>query len=276
MQVLLDAVTAGQDARHPVLQNFGLGLESGEQMAIIGPSGAGKTTLLHVAGLALAPLAGRVLHASRDPWNGSSRARRVARSEVMLEPQTPPLPPRQRVVTAVLAGRLAQMGLFRSVRSLFFPLDLEDVSAALARFDLEEKLFDRVDHLSGGERQRVSLARALISPARLWLLDEPLSSLDPARARQAMAVLTGAARERGITVLASFHQVDLALEFFPRVLALRGGARLFDQPSARIGAAELRELYEGDAVDGLPAPGSESAPQSGRPETLNRQREALP
>jgi phosphonate transport system ATP-binding protein len=75
----------------------------------------------------------------------------------------PPLPPRQRVVTAVLAGRLPAMGLWQSVRSLFYPSDIPAAFEALDRFDLADKLFERVDRLSGGERQRVGLSRALLS-----------------------------------------------------------------------------------------------------------------
>ncbi|WP_254518410.1 ATP-binding cassette domain-containing protein, partial [Salmonella enterica] len=92
-------------------------------------------------------------------------------------PQVPPLPPRQRVVTAVLAGRLPAWGLGTALRSLVYPVDIPVAEAALAVFDLAEKLFERVDRLSGGERQRVGLARALVAPARLWLVDEPLSAL---------------------------------------------------------------------------------------------------
>jgi phosphonate transport system ATP-binding protein len=133
----------------------------------------------------------------------------------------PPLPPRQRVVTAVLAGRLPAMSLWASLCSWVHPGDLPAAFEALAHFDLGDKLFERVDRLSGGERQRVGLARALLAPAGLWLLDE-LSALDPARARQAMAVLQRLARERGVTLVASLHQVDVALRCFPRV---RGAAR---------------------------------------------------
>ena len=104
------------------------------------------------------------------------------RARLFLAPQVPPLPPRQRVVTAVLAGRLPAWALAASLRSLIYPSDIAGAHAALARFDLADKLFDRVDRLSGGERQRVGLARALPSPAALWLIDEPLSSLDPTRA----------------------------------------------------------------------------------------------
>jgi phosphonate transport system ATP-binding protein len=175
------------------------------------------------------------------------------------------LPPRQRVVTAVLAGRLPAMGLAASLASLFYPRDIPAAHEALAAFDLADKLFERVDRLSGGERQRVGLARTLLAPASLWLIDEPLSALDPSRARQALAALTGQARSCGATLVATLHQVELALDAFPRVIGLRDGALAFDLPRAEVSAARLAALYaqheaELHAPPPLPEAASPAAP----------------
>jgi len=156
----------------------------------------------------------------------------------------PPLPPRQRVVTSVLAARLPAMGLLASLRSLFYPSDIPAAFAALDRFDLADKLFERVDRLSGGERQRVGLARALLAPAQLWLIDEPLSALDPTRSRQAVETLLGGARARGVTLVATLHQVDVALAHFPRVIGLRDGQVAFDLPASQVTRERLAALYD--------------------------------
>jgi phosphonate transport system ATP-binding protein len=238
-------------ARHPAsranaataLNGVTLTVERGEQLAIIGPSGAGKTTLLHVLAAALPPSQGAVALDGAQPWSLPRRALQALRGQLFLAPQVPPLPPRQRVVTAVLAGRLPAQGLLASVRSLFYPDDIASAHNALARFDLADKLFERVDRLSGGERQRVGLARALLSPASLWLIDEPLSALDPTRARQAINTLVDQARELGVTLIGTLHQVDVALERFPRIVGLKAGHVAFDLPAAAVTREMLAELY---------------------------------
>ena len=259
-------------ARHPAasphsvaaLRGVSLRVAAAEQVAVIGPSGAGKTTLLQVAAAALKPAQGRLLLDGADPWALSVRALQAQRGRLFMAPQTPPLPPRQRVVTAVLAGCLPAWSLSRSLRSLFYPVDIAGAQAALARFDLADKLFARVDRLSGGERQRVGLARALLSPASLWLVDEPLSALDPNRAEQAMRTLVAVTRERGIALLASLHQVDTALAHFSRIVGLRDGEVAFDLPSTEVSQALLLRLYA-QHEDELTGPAPEPTPMAVAP-----------
>ncbi|MCM2347437.1 MAG: ATP-binding cassette domain-containing protein [Acidovorax soli] len=260
--------------RHPAaragapaaLHGLDLAVAQGEQVAVIGPSGTGKTTLLHLLACAQRPAAGHLQLDDTDPWALPLGALQRLRGRLFLAPQVPPLPPRQRVVTAVLAGRLPHESLWASVRSLVHPTGIALAEHALARFDVADKLFDRVDRLSGGERQRVALARALASQASLLLVDEPLSALDPARAQQALASLTQAARERGATLIATLHHVDMALRHFPRVIGLRGGALAFDLPSVQVTPALLHQLYAQHLEELAPtAPPAPDAPVAAAP-----------
>jgi phosphonate transport system ATP-binding protein len=259
---------AARPGAGPALQATTLQVAAGEVLAVIGPSGAGKTTFLQALACALPPSAGGLALGGANPWALPRRQLQALRGQLYLAPQVPPLPPRQRVVTSVLAGRLPAMGLLASVRSLFYPADIPAAHAALDRFGLADKLFERVDRLSGGERQRVGLARALLSPARLWLVDEPLSALDPARAQQAIQTLVGEARARGATLVATLHQVDMALAHFPRIVALHQGQLAFDLPASAISPQRLQALYaqesqHGPADDGpRPAGLAEPAPPS--------------
>ena len=248
MNILLDKCVArhpaARDHAPPALRGLNLSVTHGEHVAIIGPSGAGKTTLLHLLACALKPDSGSLQLGGRNPWTLARGQLQHLRGQLFLAPQVPPLPPRQRTVTAVLAGRLPDESLWASVRSLFYPTDMALAERALARFDRSDKLFERVDRLSGGERQRVGLARALASQATLFLVDEPLSALDPTRGQQAMETLTGSARERGATLVTTMHHVEMALQHFPRIIGLRDGEQAFDLPSANVTPQRLRALYD--------------------------------
>ena len=239
----LTGVTVTYADGREALCGVSLALTPGAQVAIIGPSGAGKTTLLATLACALRPSAGRVEVFGDDPWSMTDRALHALRGSLFLAPQVPPLAPRQRVVNAVLAGRLPQWTAWQALRSLMHPRDLVAARDALAQFRLDDKLFLRCDRLSGGERQRVGLARLLLSRARLLLLDEPVSALDPALAGAALDVLQQAARTRAATLVVSLHAVDLALARFPRLVGLRNGHVLFDLPRAKVDDAMLAALY---------------------------------
>ena len=265
MQICLQDVAARHPAARPgaapAIQALSLQVAAGEQVAVIGPSGAGKTTLLQVLACALPPLAGGIELDGVAPWSLPRGALQRLRGRLFLAPQVPPLPPRQRVVTAVLAGALPGLGLWASLRSLLYPADMPAAFAALQRFDLADKLFDRVDRLSGGERQRVGLARTLLAPATLWLIDEPLSALDPTRAQQAIRTLVQAAQQRGATLVATLHQVDAALAHFPRIVGLRDGALVFDLPAAQVTPDRLARLYAHETTRATP-------PLAGAPDGL--------
>lgn len=243
---------SGVSAAHPAaakgvaaLRALSLNIARGEQVAIIGPSGAGKTTLLHTLACALRPLSGELELTGQDPWRLTTAQLQALRGSLFLAPQVPPLPPRQRVVTAVSAALLPQMSTWQALKNLFVASHANAAHDALAAFDIADKLFDRVDRLSGGERQRVGLARCVASGAQLLLVDEPLSALDPNRAAQALAALQAAATQRSATLVCSLHQVDAALTHFPRIIGLRGGELMFDSPAAQVTPAMLQALYGG-------------------------------
>jgi phosphonate transport system ATP-binding protein len=255
----------------PALHALDLLIRPGEQVAVIGPSGAGKTTLLHALACALRPTAGALRIDGIDPWSLPVAGLQRLRGKLFLAPQVPPLPPRQRVITSILAARLPAQSLAASLRSLFYPTGIAGAEAALVRFDLGAKLWDRVDRLSGGERQRVGLARALLSPASLWLVDEPLSALDPTRATQAIDTLTAAARERGATLVATLHQVEVAVSRFPRVIGLREGRLAFDLPASDVTRELLAQLYAQfeHELAGAPPVAGDGPPEAPRPAVMH-------
>ena len=238
----LDAHHAG-GTRALALRGITLQVAPGEQLALIGPSGAGKTTLLATLACAHRPESGTFEAFGTNPWALAEGERHRLRARLFLAPQTPPLPPRQRVVTAVLAARLPQWNLWQALVSLVKPRDPEAAYRALARFNLGEKLYARVDRLSGGERQRCGLARLLLSNAQALLVDEPLSALDPALSQLTLTTLQQEASARNAALVCSLHQVDLALAHFNRIVALKEGRLVFDLPRAQVTQAMIDALY---------------------------------
>jgi phosphonate transport system ATP-binding protein len=243
-----------------VLDRIDLSVEAGERIAVIGPSGAGKTTLLRVLGTALLPTAGVVEVLGTRPWQlGRSGLRRL-RARIGMVHQAPPLPPRQRVVTAVLAGRIGAWPLWRSMASLVVPLDVAGATAALVRMDVGDKVFERCGQLSGGQLQRVGVARVLYQAPDLLLADEPVSAVDPALSGRVIEELMREALQRRATLVASLHAVDLALRHFPRIVGIRGGRIVFDCAACDIDARMLEALYAERAYPGAAGSTAGAAP----------------
>jgi len=232
------------------LQRVTLRLARGERVAVIGPSGAGKTSLIRLLGSASRPSEGRIEILGANPWRLSAGELRRLRARVGVIHQSPPIPPRLRVVTAILAGRLGRWPTWKSLLSLLYPVDIAGAQAALARFDLADRLFERCSRLSGGQLQRVGIARVLYQQPELVLADEPVSALDPALADAALGALVAESERHGSGLFASLHAVDLALKWFPRIVGLRGGEVVFDLPTGRVTETMLHELYatEGDVL----------------------------
>lgn len=249
MSFSLDQISLTHANGFVALSGVTLSATAGERVAIIGPSGAGKTTLLRLLGAALRPSSGALSLLDHNPWTLTASELRRLRARIGVVHQAPPLPQRQRVVTAVLAGRLGQWPLWKSIASLFYPIDIAGARAALARLDLGDRLFERCDRISGGQLQRVGLARVLYQQPDLVLADEPVSALDPALALQTVRALLADAEARGATLVASLHAVDLALSEFPRIVGVKEGRIAFDLPAAEVSEALLRELYASEGSE---------------------------
>lgn len=243
MSFSLDGVGLTHANGFTALDGITLKAEKGERIALIGPSGAGKTSLLSVLGTALEPTTGTVEILDFGLFDSCTVALKPLRARIGTVHQAPPIPARQRVVTAVLAGKLGQWPVWKSLASLVYPLDVPGARAVLERLDLADKLFARCDQLSGGQLQRVGIARVLYQQPDLILADEPVSALDPALALATVRLLADEAQASGATLVASLHAVDLALSCFPRIVGIKAGRIAFDLPTEQVSEALLQELY---------------------------------
>lgn len=228
-----------------VLHEVDLDVAAGERIALVGPSGAGKTTLLRVLNGVVQPTEGHGLMDGTDLAQLRPGALRSWRARVGFVPQDHALVPNLRVIQNVVSGRLGRRGFWSAARSLTFPAraDLEDALSLLDRVGIGEKLYARTDTLSGGQQQRVAIARALFQQPDALLADEPVASVDPARARDLIRLLTELAEERGLTLIASLHDLSLAREFFPRVIGLRAGCKVADGAPQTLKPADVEALY---------------------------------
>jgi iron complex transport system ATP-binding protein len=204
-----------------VLRGVDLAVGPGEMVALLGANGSGKTTLLRLVSGVLKPDRGAVEVASRPigEWTRDALARRVA-----VLPQQLDLPDGFR------AAELVEMGRAPHARRLFGSTadDERAIQRALADADALD-LADRYPHeLSGGERQRVLVAMALAQEPELLLLDEPTLHMDLRHQVALLRAMRRLQRERGLTVLAVLHDLNLAAAFAPRVVVLDGGRVVAD------------------------------------------------
>ena len=161
-------------------------------------------------------------------------------------PQHLGLVPNLSAVQNVILGRGGHRGVFRSIRDILFP-GMEDkvaIHELLDRVGIEETLFSRVSALSGGQKQRVAIARALFQEPEALLADEPVSSVDPARARDTIRLFRELSDELGFTLCVSLHDVALAKEYFPRLIGLRAGKIVFDGAPEDLEGDVLKDLYQ--------------------------------
>ncbi len=234
-------------AAHKALDNISFDVKQGEMVALIGASGSGKSTLLrHISGIMAGDksggsimVMGRMVQQSGRIW----RDVRKTRVSIGMIFQQFNLVNRLQVLTNVKLGALGRIPLWRSLLH-FFPKDVRHLALeSLARVGIADKAFQRASTLSGGQQQRAAIARALVQKAQILLADEPIASLDPESSRRVMDILAEINKRDGITVVVSLHQVDYAIRYCPRTIAMKQGRIVYDGPSSALTPALLRELY---------------------------------
>ncbi|MCG8510438.1 MAG: phosphonate ABC transporter ATP-binding protein, partial [Rhodospirillales bacterium] len=208
------------------LDGVTLDVPEGQFCVVLGPSGSGKSTLLRLLNGMHRPTSGTVRFAGELVM--PRRLARVQRRIGMVHQQFN-LVPRLSVLDNVLSGTIASVSNLRVMLKAWPRKMRERACELLAEVDLDpDHLYRRASDLSGGQMQRVAIARAFILGPDVVLADEPVASLDPTTSRTVLALLKQAAHKRGATVMCSLHQVDLAVAFADRIVAVRAGRIVFD------------------------------------------------
>ncbi len=238
---------------HRALDGVSLALGAGDMVALIGPSGSGKSTLLRAAAglVSLDGGTGRVSAFGETVQAGGRLSAHVRglRARIGFIFQQFNLVGRLSLFANAALGLLGRSAGLKGLLGLWSGSEKQAVMAALQRVGLAEQAGQRADLLSGGQQQRAAIARALVQKAELILADEPVASLDPVSARKVMELLADLNRRDGIGVFVSLHQVDYALRYCRRIVALKQGRIAYDGPPEGLDRTALVGIYGPEIAD---------------------------
>lgn len=204
----------------PVIEDVSLTIAPGEFIGLIGPNGAGKTSLMRAA-LGLLPAEGSSSLAAQPPAERARSASWMPQDREIAWPMS--------VETVIALGRLPHL----PAGARLSDADRAAVDAAVARMGLETFRSRIVTQLSGGEQARVLIARALAQTTPLLMADEPIAGLDPGSQIATMDVFANLARE-GHSVVASLHDLGLAVRHCTRLVLLNRGRLVADGPASDV------------------------------------------
>ncbi len=223
--------------RDLVVRDVSLRVARGEMVGLLGPNGAGKSTVLRLASGILRPARGEI-------YLGNADLRALPRNEVArrvaVVPQEFTVQFSYTVRQIVELGRMPHMGAWGISRASD-RVAIQEALAATETADLADRVFNE---LSGGERQRVLIALAVAQDAALFLLDEPTAHLDIKHQIEVLELMRRLNRERGITVIAALHDLNLAARYFPRLILFRTEMLADGPPAQVLDAALLTQVYE--------------------------------
>lgn len=232
------------------LEGVDLTVHRGEVVVLLGANGSGKSTLLKCLTGLVEPTSGRLAVNGTDVTTASRGQLRRLRADVGIVFQNINLVDQLSVMSNVIHGSL---GRRPSVRNWFAPTARDEQRAeamdALARVGMAHVADRRAELLSGGQRQRVAIARMLMQRPQIVLADEPVAALDPKAGREVMDLLWQICEERGLTMICTLHQLQLARDYARRVVALRDGQVDKDTDIRQLDDADLEGLYVQEGED---------------------------
>ena len=229
------------------LDGVSISVASGEMVALIGPSGSGKSTLLRsITGLQSIDAGKGTIQVFGETVQKDGRVTgsvRKARGKLGMIFQQFNLVGRLSLFSNVMLGALGRLPSWQGLLGLWPQADKDKAMAALHRVGVSDYAAQRANTLSGGQQQRGAIARAIVQGAKAILADEPVASLDPVSARKVMELLVELNQRDGMGVIVTLHQVDYAIRYCERVIALQGGKIVYDGPSTGLDQQRLIAIY---------------------------------
>ncbi len=232
-----EKLSVGYDNR-PVVENIEVALKKGQILTLIGPNGSGKSTVLKSIARQLKALDGEV-YIGYEPLL-SIRARELARRVAVVLTERPK-PELMTCEDVAAAGRYPYTGTL-GILSESDREKVRDALCAVNALDIKDRSFAEV---SDGQLQRVLLARAICQEPEIVVLDEPTSYLDIRYAVEILDTLRKMARERGVTVILSLHELQYAKRVSDLVMCVKDGKVLYlDTPEAVFTKEIIGRLYD--------------------------------
>ncbi len=240
-------------ARIPVLKDVSLRMESGHTHAVIGPNGAGKTTLFKVLSGELHADAGTILIGGRavESLDGYERVRLgVGRTFQVARVFAEDSVLTNMIVAVEARQRQAKELRLWSLRIQPVPQVVDEAFSALRQMGLDGKCDQAAGVLAYGDRKRLELAMSLALRPRLLMLDEPMAGMSPSDRVAAVETIRSVARERGISVLLTEHDMDVVFALADHITVLNYGEIIASGSSADVRASpKVREVYLGHEAD---------------------------
>lgn len=231
-----------QFSHQTVLDGLSFSIYPQEKVAIIGSSGSGKTTLMSLLMKLKQPDSGEIMIQSQSIKEYTQR--KIYAQKIGMLNQQYDLIEELPVLQNVLCGHLNDWSFTKALKSFIHPKDTTVALQALEQVGLEEKAAQLTYHLSGGEKQRVALARLLVQQPTIVLVDEPTSSLDPARSHDILSLITRLTEEQNQTLIASMHSIEYVKQYFDRVIGIKDGQICFDGPTMKLTQDAINQIYE--------------------------------
>ncbi len=257
-----DALTVGYDGE-ALIRDISIGIERGEIVTLIGPNGSGKSTILKSITRHLQAIAGTVYLGRQDLHKLPHRALARQMAVMLTERVNPELMSCWDVAASGRYPYTGRLGILSDADERAVRAALETVHA----LELSDRAFGAI---SDGQRQRVLLARAICQQPEILILDEPTSFLDIRHKLELLSILRAMAKDKGITVILSLHEIDLAQKISDKVLCVKGETiQRYGPPGQVFKEDAIRELYDIDAGFYDPCFGSIELPRpSGAPEVF--------
>ena len=258
----LDQLTVGYNGK-PLIDQIQVGIHKGEIVTLIGPNGSGKSTILKSITRQLKILGGKVLYEENDLHKLSYKELSTRMAVVLTERMRPELMTCHDIVATGRYPYTGRLGILSRE-------DERKVDEALEAVHAQELGIRNFQEISDGQRQRVLLARAICQEPEVMILDEPTSYLDIRHKLELLTILRKMAKENGITVIMSLHEIDLAQKISDQVICVKGDRIAeFGDPEEIFTEATIRDLYEIDNGYYDPIFGSVELPKpEGEPEVL--------